>query len=145
MSVFPFISPEILTENAPEALPLFREYAYDMENNRLLLRGGKTYLVEGNRALEIWIYKTLFTERFRYIAYDADYGSELDTLIGCPPNDDVVQSEIKRMIIEALMVNPYIEELSNFKFTAGDCSLRVDFDCATVYGIMPVGKEVLTG
>lgn len=143
MSVFPFISPELLTDGTKRELPIFREYAYDMENNCLMFRNGMTYLVEGNRALEIWIYKTLFTERFRYIAYDADYGSELDTLIGCPPNDDVVQSEIKRMVIEALMVNPYIEELSNFKFTAGDCSLRVDFDCATIYGVMSIGQEVL--
>ena len=48
---------------------MFREYAYDFENNCLLLRDGNTYLVEGNEALRIWIFKALTTERFRYTAY----------------------------------------------------------------------------
>ena len=51
MSIFPFISPEILESGQASELPMFREYAYDFENNRLLLRDGNTYLVEGNEAL----------------------------------------------------------------------------------------------
>ena len=46
MSIFPFISPEILESGQASELPMFREYAYDFENNRLLLRDGNTYLVE---------------------------------------------------------------------------------------------------
>lgn len=37
-------------------------------------------------------------------------------------------------IIEALMVNPYIEELSNFQFEQSGSGVRVEFDCTTVYG-----------
>ena len=59
MSIFPFISPEILESGQASELPMFREYAYDFENNRLLLRDGNTYLVEGNEALRIWIFKAL--------------------------------------------------------------------------------------
>lgn len=43
---------------------MFREYAYDFENNRLLLRDGNTYLVEGNEALRIWIFKALSQSGF---------------------------------------------------------------------------------
>ena len=71
MSIFPFIDPETLAASQDNALPMFREYAYDYENNRLLLRDGQTYLVEGNEALRIWIFKALDTERFRYTAYDS--------------------------------------------------------------------------
>lgn len=138
MSIFPFVSPEVL-ETAQAELPLFREYAYDFENNRLLLREGKTYLVEGNEALRVWIVKALATERFRYIAYDADYGSEIDTLVGGQVNSDIAKSELKRFIIEALMVNPYIEELSNFKFSQSGSGVTAEFDCTTVYG-----KEQIT-
>ena len=46
MSIFPFISPEVLESGQASELPMFREYAYDFENNRLLLRDGNTYLVE---------------------------------------------------------------------------------------------------
>ncbi len=96
-------------------------------------RDGQTYLVEGNEALRIWIFKALDTERFRYTAYDSDYGSEIDTLIGAV-NSSVILPELKRFIIEALMVNPYIEELSNFQFEQSGSGVRVEFDCTTVYG-----------
>ena len=102
MSIFPFIDPEALVASQDNALPMFREYAYDYENNRLLLRDGQTYLVEGNEALRIWIFKALDTERFRYTAYDSDYGSEIDTLIGAI-NSSVILPELKRFIIEAVL------------------------------------------
>lgn len=135
MSIFPFIDPEVLDAGQSSSeLPMFREYAYDYENNRLLLPDGQTYLVEGNEALRIWIFKALHTERFRYAAYDTDFGSEGHTLIGGPLGSDIVKSELKRFIIEALMVNPYIEELSNFQFARSKSGMTVEFDCRTVYG-----------
>ena len=139
MSIFPFISPETLPQNQSQELPMFREYAYDYQNNRLLLHDGQTYLVDGNEALRVWIFKALSTERFRYTAYDAAFGSEIDTLPGLPLNDDVALSELKRFIIEAIMVNPYIVELSNFQFTRKLSGVNVEFDCETVYG-----KEKMT-
>lgn len=139
MSIFPFIDPDVLVASQDNALSIFREYAYDYENNRLLLRNGQTYLVEGNEALRIWIFKALATERFRYTAYDSDYGSEIDTLAGKAINSSVILPELKRFIIETLMVNPYIEELGNFQFEQSGSGVRVEFDCATVYG-----KERLT-
>ena len=33
MSIFPFISPEVLESSESSELPIFREYAYDFENN----------------------------------------------------------------------------------------------------------------
>ena len=110
MSIFPFISPEVLESSESSELPMFREYAYDFENNCLLLRDGNTYLVEGNEALRIWIFKALTTERFRYTAYDGAFGSEIHTLICSGLHSEIVTSELKRFIIEALMVNPYIEQ-----------------------------------
>lgn len=147
MSIFPFISPEVLETEEGSELPLFREYAYDFENNRLLLRNGNTYLVEGNEALRIWIFKALDTERFRYTAYDSAFGSEIHTLIGSALHSEIVTSELKRFIIEALMVNPYISELSNFQFTRAGSGVQVEFNCTTVYGEMSVEwetKEVRT-
>lgn len=141
MSIFPFIDPEAVVAEQINELPLFREYAFDYENNRMLLRDGQTYLVEGNEALRIWIVKALVTERFRYTAYDTDYGSEIDTLIGGQMNSDIAMSELKRFIIEALMVNPYIVELSNFQFTQSGSGVTVEFDCTTVYGKEPITWE----
>ena len=143
MSIFPFISPEILEADQNSNRPLFREYAYDFENNRLLLRNGNTYLVEGNEALRIWIFKALITERFRYTAYDSAFGSEIHTLIGSPSHSEVVKSEIKRLVIEALMVNPYISEISDFVFTQTKSGIQTDFTCTTVYGPTQIAWEAM--
>ncbi len=142
MSVFPFIDLDVLQQEESTELPLFREYAYDFENNRLLLKNGQTYLVEGNEALRIWIYKALATERFRYTAYDSDFGSEIDSLIGSPLHGDIAKSELKRFIVEALMVNPYIEELGNFQISQTGSGVRAEFDCTTIYGPDKISWEV---
>ena len=136
---FPFYQPGGIGERAGQRT------AYDFENTRLLLRDGNTYLVEGNEALRIWIFKALSTERFRYTAYDSAFGSEIHTLIGSAIHSEIVTSELKRFIIEALMVNPYISELSNFQFTRTESGVQVEFDCTTIYGAMTVewdAKEV---
>lgn len=134
MGVFPFINPNVVSEPSKE-LPMFREYAYDFENQRLKLKDGKTYLVEGNEALRVWIYFALGTARYRYMAYDRAFGSEIeDKLIGQPLGDDVTQMELERYITEALMCNPYIQELSDFDFELLQSGIRVSFQCRTVYG-----------
>ncbi len=134
MGVFPFINPDVALE-VNKDLPMFREYAYDFENQCLKLKDGNTYLVEGNEALLIWIYFALGTARYRYIAYDRAFGSEIeDKLMGQPLSDDVTRMELERYITEALMCNPYIEELSDFDFEPLQSGIQVTFQCRTIYG-----------
>lgn len=143
MSVFPFISPELLQEDRkPEDLLLFREYAYDFEHNRLKLRDGRPYLIEGNEALKVWIFKALHTTRFRHVAYSPSFGNEVESVIGRTMDPGILSSELQRFVIEALMVNPYIEELNNFKFTRSGSHLAVEFDVTTVYGTMADRLEI---
>ena len=40
---------------------------------------------------------------------------------------EITRLEIKRYITEALMVNPYIEELSDFQFTSTQSGVEVTF------------------
>lgn len=62
MSIFPFIDSTSTSTETNDELPMLKEYAYDFEKNELLLdEGGRTYMVEGNEALRIWIFKALFT------------------------------------------------------------------------------------
>ena len=125
MSIFPFIDSTSTSTETNDELPMLKEYAYDFEKNELLLdEGGRTYMVEGNEALRIWIFKALFTERCHYTAYSFAFGSEIqDQVIGHSMNVEIVKLEIERFIIEALMVNPYIKRLDNFIF-----------DCTSIYG-----------
>ena len=144
MSVFPFISPENhITENSASSdMPTFREYAYDFNAGQLKLKNGVTYLVEGNDALKIWIYKALKTVRYSHTAYSRRYGWEGMSLTGQAIDSEILYSELRRFIIEALMVNPYIRELSNFTFSAEGSRVTVAFDCLTVYGTMAEQHQI---
>ena len=64
------------------------------------------------------------------------YGSEIHTLLGQAVSRDILESELRRFIIEALMVNPYIVELNGFRFEFSRAGVTVYFDCTTVYGEM---------
>lgn len=143
MGVFPFINTETARKAADQELPMFREYAYDFENGCLKTdSAGKTYLAEGNEALRIWIYFALATARYRYTAYDTAFGSEIESLVGQPMSDEVTQMELERFITEALMCNPYIEELSDFDFVLLRDGIKASFNCRTVYGSDRVSYEV---
>ena len=89
---------------------MFRELAYDYENNCLKRKGGKTYLVEKDEAVRVWIYKALLTRRFVWPAYTHAYGSELEAVIGYSNNRDILDSEVKRYITETLMVKMCIRD-----------------------------------
>lgn len=115
-------------------LPMLQEYAFDLEKNEFKLRNGKHYLVSGNEALKIWVKKALMTERFRYDAYSNGYGSELESLIGAVLTNSERQSEIKRMIIEALMVNPYIVSIDNIEIVFDGSKLIANIELTSIYG-----------
>ena len=142
-TIFPFIDvPEAAsgTESSSD-LPLYREYAYDYDNNRFLLQDGKPYLIEGNDALRVWIYFALRSTRFRYTAFTADYGSEIDNLIGQPFAGAITALELRRYITEALRINPYIVELSGWQSNREGSHIHMSFDCRTIYGTMAANYD----
>ena len=115
-------------------LPVFKELAFDFDAKQLETRGGKYYYVEKNEALKIWIWKTLFTSRFTYLAYSTDYGNEIYTLIGRYLNNELLYSELRRMIEEALLCNHYIVSLSDFDITRDRAKVICNYSVNTVYG-----------
>ncbi len=147
MSIFPFIDAAGADNETNTELPMLKEYAYDFVKNELRLdANGCTYMVEGNEALRIWIFKALLTERFHYTAYSYAFGSEFqERLIGRSMNAEIAKLELERFIIEALMVNPYIKRLDNFVFENTNAGLTISFECNSIYGtdriLVPV-KEV---
>lgn len=142
MSVFPFTVDVPELEDKEEELPVFRELAYDYEKNCLLRKGGRPYLVEKDEALQIWIYKALKAKRFIWPAYTHDYGTEIEDVIGISNDPDIIDSEIRRHITETLMVNPYLQELSDFYFAHENDVVTVEFVVTTVYGRFTHESEV---
>lgn len=130
--------PTTLTEqsqvNPQTDLPVFKELAFDFETGQLKTRGGRYYYVEKNEALKIWIWKALFSSRYTYLAYSTDYGNEIYTLIGRYLAKALLYSELKRMIEEALLCNPYILSLSDFKVEQKGSIVTCTYAVNTVYG-----------
>lgn len=141
-SVFPFISNAEPVKTKSAELPVFREYAYDFENNCLLTKAGATYLVEKDEALKIWIYHALKVARYIYPAHSKEYGNELDRLTGHVMNRKILESEIKRYITEALMVNPYLQQLGDFSFSYENKMIEVCFEVTTIYGRFTYESEI---
>ena len=89
------------------------------------------------------IYFALETARYRYTAYDTTFGSEIEEqLIGQPMNDEVTQMELERYTTEALMCNPYIEELSEFDFVLQKDGIKESFRCRSVYGEETIQHDI---
>ena len=132
---FPFIgSTSALNANT---LPLFKMYAWDFEKDDFIFDGnGKRILLEGNPALEVWIYKALRTERFIYKAYTWRYGSSLKKFIGKVMHVKERISELKREITETLMINPYIRSIDLIEFSEDEHSREVilTIQLTTIYG-----------
>lgn len=130
--------PATLTEqtevNTEVELPIFRELAFDFDTKQLKTRGGQYYYVEKNEAIKVWIYKALFASRYTYLAYSTNYGNEIYTLIGRYLEKKLLYSELKRMLEEALLVNPYITSLTDFDIAQEGARVVCNFSVNTIYG-----------
>ena len=134
-SEFPFIG--AMRDIVEGDLPLFQEYAWDFERDCFLYDvNGRHILLSRNPALEVWIYKALKTERFEYLAYSWQYGIELKPFIGKVMGVQERYSELRRVITECLMVNPYIRSIDSFSITPENRAelIRVHITLTTVYG-----------
>lgn len=134
MSEYPFIQGNKRTAGSASTLPLFVEYAWDFEHDCFIYEKGKNKTVAGREALKVWIYKTLKTERYRYLAYTTGYGAELEQFIGRRPNDDEAAAEVRRYVTEALLVNPYIIELTDIDYINDNDVLSMEITVKSIYG-----------
>lgn len=113
----PFLNSDNTTLTTSDTLPLLKEYAWDFTHDVFRKNAdGKHIIVQENEALKVWIYKTLKTERFRYVAYHDSYGIELEKYIG-QANIPGTAEMIKKDIIEGLKVNPYIVSIDKLDIT----------------------------
>lgn len=144
MSIFPTFTDEdikVIEEvknelNTNEEIP--REYAWDFQKNEFILKDGKFVVVEGLEALNIWIRKALITERYRYLAYTTDYGSEIESLVGKNYSKELTKSEIKRFLKEALEINPHIKGISDIDVLSYKDKITVNFKVETDLGEVKV-------
>lgn len=85
-------------------------------------------------AYRLWVMKCLLTERYKYLAYDTDFGVGLNEILESDDDRDIVESEVEREITEALEVDERTASVEDFSFSWQGDELRVEFTVESVYG-----------
>lgn len=131
MALSPLINPDDrITIVQPEIEPS-RTYEFDFD------KGDFTgSMIDTNNAIEQFVRKALVTARFRYLIYDRDFGSELESLIGSDVTKELLEAEIPRIITEALIYDERIADVYGFTIEKqpGDDQTFVSFFVSTVDG-----------
>lgn len=120
---------EVVTEQQPNLT-----YKIDFEKRRIV------GMVDGLEAIKQAVYLILRTERYEYLIYSDNYGSEFRGLIGMEPA--FIQSELKRRITEALTQDDRIEDVTNFETEINGDSATVRFTVVTNLSNFTVEQEV---
>lgn len=135
--IFPFIgAPEDYNYTPDGDLPLLRELAYDFDKDDFIIdEDTKEFkVVEGAEALKVWVYMAIKTIRYNHEIYSWDYGTELNTLIGQKFSRGLTESEAFRYIKEALLINPYINDVENSGVTFKGDDLHIKIKVISIYG-----------
>lgn len=112
-----------------------KTYQMDFENKRVIGN------VEGLEAMKQAVFKILNTERYQYLVYSWNYGSEFHDLFGMPIS--YVCPELERRITEALTWDKRIKEVTNFSFDTSQRGIvKASFTVHTIYGDMTTEKAV---
>lgn len=134
MALFPFFGDTVPETVQAAELPLYKEVAWDFQNNIPKLKNGSYEIVTENEAIKTWVYKALKTERFRYRIYSWNFGSEIDSLIGQSYTPNLTKAECIRYIEECLLINPYIKSVSEVEVSFSEGRLTVTGTLETIYG-----------
>lgn len=110
----------------------------------------RTYKVSNGRiagyvdeldAMRQAIEKMLTTERFAWNIYSEDYGSDVNDLIG--EDFDLINSELERLITEALSADDRIVSIEDFTINqTSSNSVLATFRVITIFGSLDMEQEV---
>lgn len=98
--------------------------------------------IDDEDALYQYVIKALMTERDKYAIYSEDYGNELKDLVGGDITLDLMDSEINRMVYEALAYDDRIEDVTDVTYTRDGDQLYISFTVTAVSGTTVTIEEV---
>lgn len=131
MSEFPFF--ENAVETTEKIMPLYKDIAWDYENNKPIVIDGVFKLVTGVEAIKGWIYRIIQTERYKHEIYSWNYGSEISTIVGKTYNA-LNKSESERIVKECIRMNPYVTDVTIIESIFSDNKITMKFEVDTIYG-----------
>jgi len=128
---------ELLAEaEADEEVKPSKTYKIDFENGRI----GK--IIDNREALQQAVYKAIITARERFPIYTDAYGCELDDLIGESVTKAFLETEIPRVIEEALIYDDRIDSVNDLEVTSSGDVVTVSFSITDVDGVETTFEEV---
>lgn len=127
MALSPFESTEERIETVSEE-QVTRTYKIDFKKGRV---GG---IIDGKEALKQAIYKAIITARFRFPIYDDQYSCELKDLIGEDISRELFETEVRRVIIDALIYIEEVVDVRDFDITREGNKVHITFTVDSIYG-----------
>ncbi|MCD9026056.1 DUF2634 domain-containing protein [Cohnella silvisoli] len=125
---------QIDTDELQEVQLPSRTYRLDLDKKRA------TGTVDGLDAVRQAVLKILQTERYDYLIYSFDYGSETAGITGRSP--EIVQSELTRRIREALLQDDRINDVTDMQITVSGDSALATFTVVSDQGSFEGGVTV---
>lgn len=113
-----------------------KTYALDIDRGRI---GG---MIDGLDAVRQFVRKTLATARYRFMVYGEEYGCEAEDLIGANLPDPLLETEIPRVIREALIYDDRIYDVTGFELQRMGDAMYVTFTVETVAGVLDEGVKL---
>ena len=98
------------------------------------------YMDEGLESVRQAVEIALSVERFRWQIYNANFGNELNDLIG--DDADYIKSEFQRMVDDALSVDDRVIDTSDYTFSVDGDSITITFTVNTVFGQLAEGMAL---
>lgn len=100
-----------------------------------------SYMDEGLESVRQAVEIALNVERYKWQIYSANFGSELDGLVG--EDEAYIIAEIPRLVEDALSPDSRVVGVDNYTFErTGMNTLSVSFTVHTVYGDIAEGVEI---
>ena len=138
-----FDMPELIEQQQTEPAPKYGEsWFFDFAKGDFVMDGaGRVLQTDGHTAWAQWCVKTVLTERFAYLAYSQNYGTEIEAALR-QPSRQAVEAELERAITEALLVDLRTQVVRDFRFTWQGDQLQVAFTVVPAVGA-PEWLEVM--
>lgn len=122
---------ELKTDNTASTFT-GRTFLYDFKKGDFIYKNGAPVVVEGIKAIQVWIEKIIRTERFQFQIYEGvDYGVTIEDLIGSNLPRGFVESEMIRELSESILKNPYIADLKDWSFAVEESVWTISFTVVT--------------
>lgn len=129
MALSPLANRESRVTNVAKKAAPSKTYALDFDRGDL--NGG---FIDGEEALRQYISKAIQTSRYRFLIYNDQYGCELESLLGQNISYELLKSELKRVIREALIYDDRIEDVKQFQISQQNDKLFIAFTVVSAEG-----------